>query len=164
MAATRAEFDYYHLLTAQLQVNNPNVRVNSMPTGEFEVNYINFDLSYYAELKASKPDLLILRFGENVVQDSPDLTRFEEKYAALINYFKDGNPNLKILAAGSFWGNPVVDEAMKKHSKFVSLTPLLNDRANQAFGQFPDYGVSIHPSDKGMKLIKNIIWDALIGY
>ena len=164
MAATRPELDYLHLLTARLKLINPNVVVNSMPTGEFEVAYKTYDYTdYYAAIKASKPDLLILRFGENIVQDSPDLVYFDEKYAALIAYFKDGNPNLKILAAGSFWGNPVADKAMAKYSKFVTLTPLLNDINNQAFGIFPNNSVAIHPSDKGMLAICNIIWEGLKG-
>jgi hypothetical protein len=162
MAATRAELDYVHLLTAKLKTLNPDVEVNTKPTGEFEIAYKTFDyITYYADMKALHPDLLIMRFGENIVQDNPDLIYFDARYAGLVAYFRDGNPNLKILAVGSFWGNPVVDESMKKYSKFVTLTPLLNDSRNQAFGQFENYGVSIHPSDMGMQKICDIIWSGL---
>lgn len=164
MAATKAEFDYVHLLTAKLTALNAQVKVNTVTSGEFEVGYTTFDFApFYAEAKATKPDLLILRFGENIVQDSPDLSQFDDKYTALVNYFKEGNPNLKILAAGSFWSNPVVDACMKKRSKFVTLTPLLNDINNQAFNDFANHSVAIHPSDKGMKVISDIIWEGLKG-
>lgn len=161
MAATKPEFDYYHLLIADFKLKNAKVKVNSIPTGEFEIGYVDFDLKYFAKMKALKPDLLIMRFGENTRQDDPNLRHFEAKYAALVNYFKDDNPNIKILAVGSFWGNPVVDAAMAKYSKFVTLTPPLNDISNQAFGQFENYNVAIHPSDKGMKAIEEIIWEGL---
>jgi hypothetical protein len=161
MAATKREFDYLHLLTAEMKLRNPDIKVSAIPTGEFEVDFVNFNLSYFSEMKALKPDLLILRFGENTKLDHPQLSNFEGKYAALIEYFKENNPDIKILAVGSFWGNPVVDAAMKKHSKFVTLTPLLNDITNQAFGQFESYSVAVHPSDKGMRAIKDIIWEAL---
>ena len=164
MAATKAEFDYVHLLTAKFKALNPAVKLNTVTSGEFEVGYPTFDfVPFYAEVKATKPDLLILRFGENIVQDNPELTLFDDKYTALVNYFKEGNPKLKILAVGSFWSNPVVDACMKKRSKFVTLTPLLNDINNQAFNDFTNHSVQIHPSDKGMKVISDIIWEGLKG-
>jgi lysophospholipase L1-like esterase len=162
MAATKPEYDYVHLLTAKLKSVNPDVTVNTVPTGPFEVAYTTYDYTKdYAAMKALHPDLLIMRFGENIVQDSPDLVNFDAKYGALIAYFRDGNPDVKILAVGSFWGNPVVDKSMKKYSKFVTLTPLLNDISNQAFGQFPNYNVAVHPSDKGMQAIFDIIYEGL---
>jgi hypothetical protein len=164
MAATKPEYDYVHLLTSRLRKLNPEVKVSTVPTGEFETGYKTFDIAaYYAEAKSLKPDLLILRFGENIVQNNSDIGSFENKYAELIRYFKDQNPNLKILAVGSFWGNPVVDQSMEQHSKFVSLRPLLNDITNQAFGIYPNHNVAIHPSDKGMAGICDIIWDGLRG-
>jgi hypothetical protein len=66
--------------------------------------------------------LIIIQIGESVKQESPMLSQFEDRYNTLINYFKDGNPDVKILAA---------------------------------FGQYENYGVQIHPSDKGMLAISN---------
>jgi hypothetical protein len=164
MAATKAEYDYVHLLTAKLRANNSRVIVNTIPTGEFELGYSNFDFDYYySDVRKLKPDLLILRFGENIIQDAPEVSMFDARYRELISYFTKDNPDVKILAVGSFWGNPVADKSMAKYSRFVSLRPLLNDISNQAFGIFPNHSVAIHPSDKGMALICDIIWEGLDG-
>ncbi|HEY0176958.1 MAG TPA: hypothetical protein VGC08_11305 [Pedobacter sp.] len=164
MAASKPEFDYVHLLTAKLKVISPDVKISLQQTYVFEKTYTTYDyVTNFAGVKALHPDLLIMRFGENVEQDSVGAANFDAIYGSLIAYFKDGNPDVKILAVGSFWGNAVVDGPMKKYSKFVTLSPLLSDPGNQAFGQYANYGVSIHPSDKGMKQICSIIWGGLNG-
>lgn len=164
MAATKPENDYVHLLTAKLKLISPDIKINLQQVYSFEESYATYDyVTAFAAAKALHPDLIIMRFGENISKGAANTAQFDAVYGSLIAYFKDGNPNVHILAAGSFWGNPVVDESMKKYSKFVSLSPLLNNPANQAFGQYADYGVSIHPSDLGMKEISDIIWKGLDG-
>ena len=164
MAASKPELDYVHLLTAKLRSIIKDCKVMVRNIGAFEVNYTSYDYSEdYKDLKDSQPDLIIIQIGENVKQDNPLLSQFSYNYDKLIGYFKHSNPNVKILAVGSFWGNPVVDKAMENNSKFISLRPLLNDTSNQAFGKYENYGIQIHPSDKGMMEISNVIWDALKG-
>lgn len=159
MAASKPEFDYVHLLTAKFLETNPTCKVNVRNIGAFEVDYINYNYSkHLADLKTLKPDLLIVRIGENVVQDQPQLVQFEAQYNKLIKYFTDNNPNLQILAVGSFWGNPVVDQIMKNRSSYVTLRPLLDDTSNQAWGQYDSHSIQVHPSDKGMQGIYQIIW------
>jgi lysophospholipase L1-like esterase len=164
MAASKPELDYVHILTKKLRTINSNCLVKVKNIGAFEVAYTSYDYREdYKALRDSHPDLIIIQIGENIKQDSPLLPRFEEEYNKLIDYLKQNNPNVKILAVGSFWGNPVVDQVMQKRSKYVTLRPLLNDPSNQAFGEYEDYGVQVHPSDKGMLQIAEIVWQGLIG-
>ncbi|WP_157766482.1 hypothetical protein [Pedobacter ginsengisoli] len=91
-----------------------------------------------------------------------DQSKIDEKYAGLITFLKESNPNVKILAAGSFWGNDSADEVTSKYSKFVFLKKLSIDQTYKATGLFDNYGVSEPPSDSGMKAIAEFIWNSLL--
>jgi hypothetical protein len=159
MAATAADSDYVHRLTVQFVKKNSNCKVTAFNIAAFETSFASYDLD--ANLKTyrdSKPDLLIIRIGENV-QDGFDATTFDTKYAALIAYFKSVNPTLQVYAFGSFWpGKSAVDNIMNKYSPFLSLSFLGNDLTNYSFGLWADSGIQDHPCDKGMSLISQAIW------
>ncbi|MEN0056041.1 MAG: SGNH/GDSL hydrolase family protein [Mucilaginibacter sp.] len=159
MAATVADSDYVHRLTVQFDKKNSKCKVTAFNIASFETDFANYDFD--ANLKAyrdSKPDLLIIRIGENV-QDGFNATLFETRYAALIAYFKSVNPTMQVYAFGSFWpGKDVVDDIMKKYSPFLSLSYLGNDRSDYSFGLWADNGIQSHPSNKGMRLISEAIW------
>jgi len=163
MAASAPELDFVHLLTEDFKDKNTACVVTAKNIAAFEINYqvYNFDIEL-KQIKDLKPDLLIIRIGENVKQEGIDSVAFEQKYSSLVDYFKADNPNLKILAAGSFWGNPTVDRIMSRHSAFLTLKILGLDMSNYAWGQYMNNGVASHPSDKGMKAIASLIWSDLI--
>lgn len=159
MAASKPDSDYVHLLTRNFKAINEKNTVTAKNIAAFERGYLTYDFD--AELKAlrdAKPDLVIIRIGENVQQDNFDAAAFEKRYTDLIAYLKTDNDKLTILAVGSFWGNDAVDGIMKKHSDFITLKPLGLDMSNYAWGLFPDHGVQSHPGDKGMRNIGNTIW------
>lgn len=163
MAASKEEFDFVHLLTKKFQERNPSCMVTSKYIGTFEVNSTTYDFDSELKLyRDKKPDLIILRIGENVKQPTVDSIAFEKRYVELINYFQSQNPNVRFFAAGSFWGNAVVDRIMARHSDFVSLGNLVRDPTNAAWGLFSDTGVAAHPSDKGMKAIADLIWPGVL--
>lgn len=160
MAATAPEKDYVHLLTTQFQKQNKNCKVQATNISGFEMGYNTYDFD--ANLKAyrdSKPDLLILRIGENV-QSSFDSVAFAQRYQALITYMKQGNPNLKILAAGSFWPDrDYVNVIMSRYTPYLSLALLGADISNYAFDLTnADASVKGHPGNKGMQAIADMIW------
>ena len=163
MAASAQKNDFVHLLTAKFQEKDKTAVVTAKNIAEFERSYNTYDFD--ANLKSyrdSKPDLIILRIGENVPQDF-DPVAFEKRYADLVSYLKTGNPNVTIFAAGSFWaGKDNVDAIMKKYSPFVSLSVLGADLSNYAFGLYTNAGVEQHPCDKGMIAISNMIWQGVI--
>jgi len=162
MAASKPELDYVHLLTAKFKDLNPQCIVTAKNISRFEREYLTYNYQKdFKEFQDLHPDLIIMRIGENIEQIGLDQAKLDEKYAGLITFLKQNNPNVKILAAGSFWGNDPADEVMSKYSKFVSLKNLSVGQTYKAKELFDNYGVSEHPSDSGMKAIAEIIWDSL---
>lgn len=157
MAATKQDSDYVHLLTKHFQVKNPDVRVQIKNILPFEVDaeHYNFD-DELKSLRDSKPDLVIIRIGENIPVNA-DLDMFDKRYTALINYFKTGNPNVIVLGGGSVWGS-VIDDVMVKYPPFILLKSIVNDGSNFSHGLYADPGIQAHPSDKGMRNIANMLW------
>lgn len=162
MAASVADSDYVHLLTTHFKsVNNSAtlVAVNIVP---FELNFDTYDFdTNLKQYKDSKPDLLIVRIGENVT--TTDSVQFEKRYIDLLNYFRSNNPNLTILAVGSVWGaRDLANSVMKNNSEyFISLISLQDDQSNFAYGLFANPAIQVHPDDKGMRVISNKIWAAV---
>ncbi len=160
MAATTADNDFVHLLTTRFRQINSKCIVQAKNIASFETNYDTYDFD--AELKLyrdSKPDLLILRIGENV-SASFDSVEFAKRYQALIVYIKTNNPNLRILAVGSFWpDHSYIDEIMNRYTPFISLAVLGADRSNYSYDRTDLVAaVQQHPGDKGMKAIADMIW------
>lgn len=161
MAATAIDSDYVHILARNFRSKDPNAKVNIKNIVPFEVDaqHYDFDANLKA-LKDSKPDLLIIRIGENVPPNT-DMQMFNDRYTALINYFKTDNQTLIVLSGGSVWSNNV-DDIMKKHPPYVLLESLLDDGSNFSLGLFADPGVAGHPSNKGMKKIDSLLWNKII--
>lgn len=157
MAATVQDSDYVHILTSHFKVKNPDVQIKIRNIEPFEVDPVNYDIdAELKDLRAIKPDLVIIRIGENV-SANVDLQMFDKRYTALINYFKAGNPNVIVLGGGSIWGS-VIDNIMVQHPPFILLKPIVNDASNFSLGLFADAGVAAHPCDKGMRNIAALLW------
>ena len=166
MAASAPEKDYVHLLTAKFKQQNTSAIVNAKNIADFEVNYTTYDFD--AQLKTyrdNKPDLLLLRIGENV-PSTFDSVAFAKRYQALIAYMKSGNPQLKVLGVGSFWSEPnkdYINNIMGRYTPYISLAPLSTDFSNYAFDtQGVSDGVKQHPGDKGMQSIADLIWAKVV--
>jgi hypothetical protein len=160
MAATKQDSDYVHILTKKFQVKYPKVNVTKKNISPFEIDAQHYDFD--AELKSlqdSKPDLVIIRIGENVPADV-DLDMFDKRYVALVNYFKVNNPDVIILGGTSVWGS-VVDNLMISHAPCVSLKAIVNDGSNFSYGLFDNIFIQGHPGNKGMRNIAGLIWDKI---
>lgn len=156
MAATVADSDYVHLLTAKFKKINPYCVVTATNIAGFEQDWTNYDINANLQaFKNLKPDLIILRIGENVTQVPLDTIGFGRAYQILINYF-DNKP--LILGVGSFWSKPVVDAVMAKYSSFFSLASVSNEPNVYSFGLWSNFAVELHPSNTGMRLIADSIW------
>ena len=160
MAATTAGNDYVHQLVGRFQKANANCTLQVANISAFETNYNDFDLD--AELKIyrdGKPDLLIIRIGENV-QPTFDAAAFAGRYQALIAYMKTGNPSLRVLSVGSFFSQrDYVNTIMNKYTSYISLEVIGSDPTNIA-SDFPGATLAVreHPNDKGMLAISDMIW------
>jgi hypothetical protein len=156
MAATTADSDYVHLLTAKFQKINPNCKVTIAESIPFESDWADYNLNEnLGSYRALNPDLVILRFGEDVVQTPLDTASFGTAYRALVKYFSN---NAIVLGVGSVWPRPITDAVMAKCQPFFTLGTLGTDLSIYSYGAWANPGIQQHPNDKGMRLIADSIW------
>lgn len=161
MAASAREKDFVHLLIKDIQAKDPRVAVSYRNMAAFERGYRTFDLSQLDTLRGA--DLYIFRLAENV----PDTaTGYIFYYDSLIRFLNTRN-GINVIVDG-FWKNPVNprlrDYADRQDYPFIRNSDLSGDKSLEAGKQYSNYGVSVHPSDKGMQAIEKRIWDYLHVY
>ena len=157
MAATTADSDYVHVLTAKLKKVNPKCVVTAFNISAWEYAYDTYDITNFSSYTTFNPDLVIFRIGEDVVQSPLDTLSFGAHYRALLKYFSNNSP--VILAVGSIWSRPVTDAVMRQNTKnFITLANLGADDTIYSFGAWQDPGIQQHPNDRGMRLIADTIW------
>jgi hypothetical protein len=163
MAASALDSDYVHILTRRLKASNAANELMSKNIAAFESEFDTYNIAANLQTyRDFKPDLLILRIGENVTRKT-DSVLFAQKYVELLNYFRSANANIKILAVGSVWPErEMSDKVLKKNSDYVSLAAMHAELSFFAFGLFTDPGVQSHPSNKGMRYISDRIWDGAV--
>lgn len=183
MAASGPTKDFFYLTQSYLRTLNPNVDcrkwgnfpgTSEAEGGYWEANYWQLDggLSRYNAIADWKPDLIILRLSENIVDTSHDLFG---NLGQLIDKLKSQNPACQVIVTNSVWGQVVQSNTMQQFAvsrsyPFVDLFDMWTaDPGNQgqpasnnpyyarSTGQYADAGVAKHPSDAGMALIANRI-------
>lgn len=164
MAASVESKDFSHIISAALKA-----QINPVNISDFEMSHTVFDLKNLDKHFVDKPDLIIIKIGENVLQ----ATDFDKSFAKFILYIKGKAPNAKIVIAGTFWQNDSVNnvliaESQSKKIPFVKLQQL-NTQINKSFigedmfsvdsskYKITDQGVANHPGDVGMKNIADLI-------
>ena len=161
MAASVVDSDYVHLLTAKFKGLNKLNTVDAVNIAEFEREFDTYKFDKLKTFRDAKPDIIILRIGENVTREA-DSVAFKAKYIELLSYLKVNNANVKILAVGSVWPQrDLANAVMSKYTPYISLISLQNDMSNFALGMFTNTGIADHPSNKGMRSINDQIWAEL---
>jgi hypothetical protein len=165
MAASAADSDYVHRLTSKIKSAFPydSLRYRAVNIATWEGNF-SIDPDSLADTTGLFPNIIIIRLGENV----PDSTTPAKYYSALnlmISKFK--NDSSQILITGNFWASTWKDSiqrqvAVDHRYHFVDLSAIAADSTNSAAGLFANAAVAKHPSDKGMKMISNVIFFDLI--
>jgi hypothetical protein len=164
MAASSADKDYLHQITTKLKQLNPEVKLMLSNGVAFENSYWTYNYDSLRTFVDFKPDLVIMRIGENVERDAG--SEFENRYNAYIKtLIKDRK--VKVICTTTVWsshsqvGNRIKKVAQDNSYTLVDLQPLASDSSNFAFKMFSDRGVGAHPSDKGMQTIAELIGKAL---
>lgn len=160
MAASSAEKDYLHLLSTKLEALNPQVRVILSNAVDFEKSYWTYNYDSLKTFVDFKPDLIIMRIGENVEPEAGG--EFENRYNAYIKTLvKDRK--VKVICTTTVWNNSYfVGNRIKKVAEdnkytLVDLQSMTSDSSYYAYKLFSDLGVASHPSDKGMQIIADRI-------
>lgn len=160
MAASARDSDFVHLLTHAIQLKDSTVKVSTGLVVGFEGSFEKFPFSRLDSFRT--PDMLIIRLSENVDDEKAANGQFLHYYDSLIRYIDPHDEAVKVIVNG-VWKRPVVSGQLKEYANqhnyvFVRNDDLLADSSNFAWGRFANEGVASHPSDKGMRMIKERIW------
>jgi hypothetical protein len=172
MAASAAEKDYVHLLTADIAEasgEQPEIKVRNI--APFERGYDTFDIGKELKDKLEfQPDIVIVAIGENVTVPTTDevQTAFAEAFSQLLAALQQhGHP--MIFVRSSFWPNPTKDDIMRRMSAdagvtFIDISKLGHNKSNEASAErkIEHAGVAAHPGDKGMQAIADAIFTAIL--
>lgn len=163
MAASRAENDYIHLLFEQSKRICPKVQFCVAQISSLEADFCNSELiKEYELIKDYKPDIVVLRFGENIKPEKYDLAKLEQSYDYFVkNYLVSGKAHLVFTTC--FWKHGFIDEMIRKYcgifgGDLIELGDLGDDDSMKAIGKFEHHGVANHPGDLGMKNIADRIY------
>lgn len=171
MAASKAEYDYCHVLEKKLRVFNNKSSVIPYNVWTFEHNpACNLDSLLFDICKDA--DIIVIRLGENV----RDVKLFEDNIQRLIDKCKSYTQD--IIITGNFWMNAprervLLNAAYNNDLIFVPLGWIV-----ELQDVYPDKGDTIynineeayvlneefiltHPNDRGMKMIANAIFNAI---
>jgi hypothetical protein len=163
MAASVKDSDFVHLLIRDIHQIDPLAEIKYKTIYDFERNFDSYNFSNLDSLR--NPDMLIMKISENVNDQKAMDDDFITYYDNLIKYIAPEKSTLKVIVDG-FWSrknvNRLIKEcALRNNYPFVTITDLSKDTTNMAIGKFEHKGVAAHPSDKGMRMIEQRIWDII---
>lgn len=167
MAASAPEKDFVHLLTARLRTLNPTTALQLQAGTGLELDFgkPTYKMSEFdAPVQTFKPDLIVIRLGENVSDGDVVSRNLEDQFRQLIDrliQLSNGQP-VKIVTTTSVWEKPQTDAVIRKVIAEKGLTLVdLNCMVGQSqyfAGQYANKGVAAHPGDAGMQRISDMIW------
>ncbi|AEI51531.1 SGNH/GDSL hydrolase family protein [Runella slithyformis] len=175
MAASAPDKDYKSTLERYLQATYSDTKVKIFPTGRIENDFNNYDFENqlrYSKTTFQESDLIVLRFGENVkdweipMQDGKANKAYKETIIKFINMVRQ-NSSARVVITSVFWqGFPNTNAVLKEVADengydWVNLIEIGKDNSNYAYGLFTDPGVAMHPNDKGMKAIADLIYEKI---
>ena len=167
MAASKKENDYVHVLFDKMSKAglNPNFLVSH--ASKFEADfYKDGALSFLSVERDFKPDVLILRLGDNVHSGENDRL-LVPAFESLINACVTNST--RVIVTGSYFVNENIEPLLKELSdkngyKFVDLSDISLDPKNTGGKEnFWHEGIAMHPGDKGMRIIADRLFEAING-
>lgn len=166
MAASNPENNYVHLLYKKSKELCSKVQFCVVQISSLEADFCNIELmKEYEIIKNYAPDIVVLRFGENIKSGKYDLTKLNQSYDYFVkNYLVSSKAYL--IFTTCFWENGFVDEMIRKccgifGGELIELGDLGEDDSMKAIGKFEHSGVQNHPGDLGMKNIADRIYGVM---
>ena len=184
LSATTPATDYAHLLVGALDAKTGG-HLTMLPTTAptthedgtveqcesnviniadvFERGYASYTAAKISKQLAWKADIVILQFGENIPPQTFNADVFMQGLRQLVADLKESS-NPHMFVTGYILGaNPAVDEMKRtlcqedpSHRVFVDLSSVGQDASN-----IGDYG---HPNDRGMALIADTLFRAILAH
>lgn len=167
MAASSVENDYVHILKRKFEIKYPSLNMNFYNVSElFEKKYGNLDTNLLDKFKFFDADLIIIRLGDNIDRKYFSSHSLDSGLYKLVDYISAKNKKVNVCITNRFWPDLYIDDALsiiakKRNWIFVDISSLQDNRKNKAIGLFKNRSVAEHPSDLGMKLIADKIWQKI---
>jgi hypothetical protein len=165
MAASAPEKDFVHLLTGRLQAIYSPITVKLQSGGDFERQYgtAEYNLNEFNEtLQTFKPDLILVRIGENIDQSQVTKRDFDAQYRQFLDRLANYGQPVRIVCTTSVWDQPQSDRIIRKVTteKGHALVDLgcMVGQGQYFASQYANSGVAAHPNDTGMQRIADLIW------
>lgn len=167
MAASAKEKDYVHRLADMLSEQYGDVELCIAQLAAWERGFIGgeaFLEENWGEARDFAADIVVIRLGENMKRDaSPACKPYFEQ---MIQYFRS-NEQALVVVSDDFWKNDVRDEMIKEIAEeqgcaFCHIGDLEDDPRTMAINEYEHRGVGLHPSDYGMELIAQRLFDVII--
>ncbi|WP_317171742.1 GDSL-type esterase/lipase family protein [Spirosoma validum] len=170
MAASAPERDFVHLLTARLKTLYPALETSLQlyPGLNFEGKFgtPGYTLDEFNQpLTDFKPDLIIVRIGENIDDTQAASRNLESNFRQLLDRLASYNQPVRIVCTTSVWYKPNFDAIVRKVTAekghtLVDLSSILG-QAQCFASQYQNPGVAAHPNDLGMFYIADKIWQKI---
>lgn len=171
MAASVEEKDYVHQLVAMVaKEKQVNVKYSVCNIAEFERSFAssNFDWNIILSQSDIKtPDYVIVQIGENMAEKDIEIHEriLRSKYIELLNNFANSTCIITLPYWLSSKKNYVfTDIAIATNSYIADLSHLGSDPNSNNASSEKDYnhpGVGVHPGDKGMKRIADVLFSVI---
>lgn len=167
MAASAPEKDFVHLLTAQLQALYPatQVRLQAGTSLELDFGRATYKMDEFDQpMQEFKPDLVIIRLGENMSDGEVPTRNFEGQFRQFIDRLitLSKGQSVKIVTTTSVWEKPQADAIIRKiiAEKGLTLVDLqcMVGQSQYFASGYANPGVAAHPGDVGMQRIADLIW------
>lgn len=164
MAASEESRDYVHMFISMMQQEGIEADYCIAQLAGWEREYergLDILEEKYAPAREFDADLVIVRIGENMPKGSAPACK--DRFAEMIGYFVT-KPSTRVIVTDSFWQNDPRDSMIREIAEeqgytFCHLCDLEKDPKTMALGQFEHRGVSVHPSDYGMKMIAERLFE-----
>ena len=170
MAASAPEKDFVHLLTARLQTLNPAMTYQLQAGTGLELDFgrPSYKMEEFDQvMQTYKPDLVVVRLGENVADGEVPVRGFEGQFRAFVarlTSLSEGR-SVRVVTTTSVWEKPQTDAVIRrvigeKGWPLVDLQCMVG-QSQYAATQFANPGVAQHPNDAGMQKIADLIWEKI---
>lgn len=159
MAASCEENDYVHQTVQMLKKHYGTVGFGVAQLARWELTFDTAGKEWtipYQNITTLKPDIAVIRMGENIPSDKLALPTIQIYIENMIQFFAVGCR--QVIVTDCFWKRERLDELLKRiclknQYTFCQLSDLYENNKTMALGQFEHEGVALHPSDYGMQLI-----------
>ena len=167
MAASCREKDYVHQTMHRVHEISPDASYMIVQAAQWEREYRNHprEFDFLRDAAAYDADIIVFRLGENVQPKELKDHDLTEGFSRLFDYL-DPNRDKKLIVTNEFWANAkkdgCIEEACSRRGvEMLDIGHLGTQDDMMAIGLFEHRGVAIHPGDKGMLCIAEIIFGAM---